>query len=96
VSLLSIDIGTTECKAIAFIESGHELKISYEEYPSYFPNEDQCELDLQEILEALKHAIYTTAAKEVKDTHPVRAIGISTLGDSVTPVDSKGNPFGRT
>jgi len=69
--------------------------MSYEEYPSYFPNQDQCELDLQEVLEALKYAIYTTA-KEVKDTHPVRAIGISTLGDSVAPVGSKGNPLGRT
>jgi xylulokinase len=95
MSLIGLDIGTTGCKAAAFDESGKMLSSHYEEYPLYIPEADQCELDPQEIWKAVERVIRGTAL-DVKSSDPVMAIGISTLGDSVTPLDKNGNPIYRT
>ncbi|HEB33300.1 MAG TPA: hypothetical protein ENI15_20875 [Spirochaetes bacterium] len=95
MSLLGLDIGTTGCKAAAFDESGKMLSSYYEEYPLYIPEADQCELDPHKMWKAVQRVIRGTAL-DVKSSDPVKAIGISTLGDSVTPLDKNGDPIYRT
>jgi xylulokinase len=95
VSLMGLDIGTTGCKAVAFDERGKILSSAYEEYPLRIPHQDQCELDPEEVWSAIRAVIAKTAG-EVKKRDPVRALGISTLGDSVTPIGAGGEPVGNT
>jgi xylulokinase len=92
---MGLDIGTTGCKAVAFDESGKILSLHYEEYPLYLPALDQCEIDPNEFWEAVERVISATAEK-VKNRDPVRAMGISTLGDSLTLLDREGKPLHRT
>ena len=95
MSLMGLDIGTTGCKAVAFDERGKILSSAYEEYPLLIPHPDQCELDPDQVWSAVR-AVIAKAAGEVKERDPVRALGISTLGDSVTPIGTSGEPIGNT
>lgn len=95
MSLLGVDIGTTGCKAAAFDLSGEELSSGYEEYPLIVPKSDYCELDPRTVWEAVR-AVIEKVAHDVRVSDPVSTIGISTLGDSVTPLGSSGNPLYNT
>jgi xylulokinase len=95
MSLMGLDIGTTGTKAVVFDESGQVLASHYREYPLYIPQKDQCELEPSEVWDAIREVI-STAACHVKGSDPIQAIGISTLGDSVTPLDETGTPLYRT
>jgi xylulokinase len=93
--LLGIDIGTTGSKAVIFNEEGKVLASEYREYPLYLPGEERCELEPQEVWRAIKLVIQSTSGT-VEKSDPVGAVGISTLGDSVTPIDEEGNALART
>jgi len=95
LSLLGIDIGTTGCKAVAFNEKGKMLSSHYRDYQLYTPDEGRCEIDPNEVLASVQEVI-TNTAKDVERPDPVKAVGISTLGDSVTPIDENENPIYRT
>jgi len=95
MSLLGLDIGTTGCKAVVFSEEGKILSHAYQEYALHIPSKDRCELDPQEVWSAVRSVIRAVAA-DTAGKDPVRAIGVSTIGDSVTPVDKKGSPLHRT
>lgn len=95
MSLLGVDIGTTGTKAVVFDESGHVLASHYQDYPLYVPEPDQCELNPEEVWQAITRVLQA-AARDVRKKDPVRAIGISTLGDSVTPLDSAGHTLRPT
>jgi xylulokinase len=95
MSLIGLDIGTTGCKAAAFDEEGKMLSSYYKEYPLYIPEADQCELEPEEIWSAVQEVVRATSL-DVKKKDPVWAVGISTLGDSVTPLGKKGDPIYRT
>ncbi len=89
MSLMGFDIGTTGSKAVVFSEEGRILAHRYQGYPMLFPGPGRCELCFEEVWEAVR-AIAAAAAGAVRGRDPVRAIGISTLGDSVTPIDREG------
>jgi xylulokinase len=95
MSLLGIDIGTTGSKAVVFAESGNILTSHYQDYPLYIPAPDQCELDPDEMWGAVR-GVLEAASRDVAEKNPVKAIGISTLGDSVTALDSRGRTVSRT
>jgi xylulokinase len=95
MSLLGLDIGTTGCKAVIFSEEGKIISKAYQEYALYIPAEGQCELDPEEVWNAVR-SVVRAAVADAGRKDPVRAIGISTIGDSVTPVDKKGRPLYRT
>jgi len=95
VSLLGLDIGTTGTKAVAFDESGTPLAMHYREYPLFLPAPDQCELEPTSVWDAVQEVL-TRTAKTVQRKNPVRAMGVSTLGDSVTLLDTEGLPLTRT
>jgi xylulokinase len=92
---MGLDIGTTGCKAVVFSEKGKILSSGYKEYPLYMPGPSQCELEPEEVWQAIQFVI-SSAAREIGKKDPVQSLGISTLGDSVTPLDSAGVPLYRT
>ena len=95
MSLLGIDIGTTGSKAVVFDERGRILTSHYKDYALHIPAPDQCELDPDEMWAAVR-GVLEAATRDVKKKNPVKAIGISTLGDSVTALDSSGRTVSRT
>jgi len=95
MSLLGLDVGTTGCKAVAFDLSGRILASNYERYPTRFPGPGQCELDADEVCRAVQKVILGSAST-VCATDAVEAVGISTLGDSITLIDEKGAPLSGT
>ena len=95
MSIMGLDIGTTGTKAVIFNDSGSILASHYIEYPLYTPAPDQCELNPNEVWSAVKKTMSATAAKN-RSGDPVMAIGISTLGDSLTLLDKHGEPLCNT
>jgi len=90
MSILGLDVGTTGAKAVVFRENGEVIGKSYREYPLYMPRVDMCEINPGEVWKAVAQVI-SAAVKQAGSRDPVSAVGISTLGDSVTPVDKNGN-----
>jgi xylulokinase len=95
MSIMGVDVGTTGTKAVIFDESGAIITSHYIEYPLQTPAPDQCELNPHEVWTAVKHTM-STAAAESAPADPVKAIGISTLGDSLTLLDKKGEALSNT
>ena len=84
MSLLGIDVGTSGCKAAVFSEDGRLLDLAYEEYDYDCPRPGWAEMDSPGIWSLVKRTI----AKAAAGTHgdPVRAMCVSSLGESVVPV----------
>ncbi len=94
MSLLGIDIGTTGTKGAVFSDDGCVLASAGRSYPLLVPDSACCELDTGAVLEAVEEVIRECTA--AVRTDPVRAVGISTMGDSLTLVDSSGRPLSYT
>jgi xylulokinase len=88
MSLLGLDIGITGCKAVAFSLTGDMLAQAYREYPLYQPHPGWMELDPEEVWDAVKDVI-RQVTQAISDD-PVRALSVSTHGESVVPVDAQG------
>ena len=95
MSLMGLDIGTTGCKAVVFDVRGQPLSSHSEEYPLYHESDGRCELDPELVWNAISVAIQLTAAG-TPQSDPVEAIGLSALGDAVTPVDRSGSALARS
>lgn len=93
MSLLGLDIGITGCKAVVFSAEGHALAEAYQEYPLYQPHPGWMELDPEEVWAAVRAVIGQVTGAVPGD--PVRALSISTHGESVVPLDAQGNPLYR-
>jgi xylulokinase len=93
MSLLGLDIGISGCKAVAFSPSGDLLAQAHREYPLYQPKPGWMELDPREVWDAVKAVIRQVTSAISAD--PVRALGISTHGESVVPLDAAGRPLCR-
>ena len=84
MSLLGIDVGTSGCKAAVFSEDGRMLDLAYEEYDYQCPQPGWAELDSLKIWRQVKRTI-AQAVAEAKG-NPVKAVCVSSLGESVVPV----------
>ena len=91
MSLLGLDIGITGCKAVAFSPEGDMLAQAYREYRLYQPQPGWMELDPAEVWAAVAGVIRQVTAAVAAD--PVRALSVSTHGESVVPVDAQGRPI---
>jgi xylulokinase len=88
MSLLGIDVGTTGCKAAAFSNEGRLLRLAYREYDYRRPQPGWAELDSVEVWRQVQETIREAAAD--LDSDPVRALAVSSLGESVVPLSSEG------
>jgi len=93
MSYLGLDIGTSDCKAFIFNETGKEISSAYREYPIISLHEGWAELDSEEVCSNCFEVFCEAAQKCEND--PVQAMGISSQGDAFTPVDEKGNFLGN-
>ncbi|MGD0878173.1 MAG: FGGY-family carbohydrate kinase [Anaerolineales bacterium] len=84
MSLLGVDVGTSGCKAALFSEDGRMLALAYEEYDYLCPQPGWAELDSLRIWNQVKRTIGRTVVEA--QTHPVKAVCISSLGESLVPV----------
>ncbi len=93
MSLMGVDVGTTGVKAVIFRESGEILGQGYYEYPLIHPGlPGWVELDSEQIWEATKAAIRDAVA-QAGNRDPVKAIAISSMGETVVPLDANGKPL---
>jgi len=88
VSLMGLDIGSTGTKAVVFDEEGHPLSQAYQEYAEVYPGPNMIELQPDEVWTAIREVIAQAAQQAGQD--PVRALCISALGETFTPVGADG------
>lgn len=83
---LGIDIGGTGCKCVAFSDAGEQLALCYKEYavPTGTVN-----LPPETITQAVFHVIRKCAA-EVANREEIKAITVSSFGESFVAIDENG------
>jgi len=91
MSLMGLDVGTTGVKAITFTPEGEVLARAYREYPELYPEAGWVEMNPEQIWDCTQKVIREVASKTKRD--PVKAIGLSVLGEAVTPVARDGKPL---
>lgn len=85
--LIGLDLGTTGVKAIAFDINGKLLASSYRDYPLIHPKSGWSELDPVNLYNNVEAVLAEVAGKLER---PVKAIGISSQGQAVVPIDKDG------
>lgn len=91
MSLLGIDIGTTGCKATILDAGGALLAQAYQEYFLISQRPGWQELDPEQVWDAVCKVIRQVAEGFRGD--PVRAIGVSSFGEAVIPINREGLPL---
>ncbi len=88
MSLMGLDVGITGCKAVIFDAEGVQLAQAYQEYPLLTPKPGWMELNPHQMWEAVQAVIAEATANNPGDS--VRALSVSTHGESVVPIDGNG------
>jgi len=88
MSLIGMDIGSTNCKAILFDAEGGQLASASREYPEVYPGPAMLELDPELVWNAIVEVLRSVAAEAGAD--PVKAVCFSSLGEAFTPVAADG------
>ncbi|MFZ5436994.1 MAG: FGGY-family carbohydrate kinase [Bacillota bacterium] len=94
MSFLGLDIGTTGCKALLLSSEGEVLSLAYREYPLVYPKLGWAELDPVAVWDAVREVLSEVASRAGSDK--VRALSVSSHGESVTPIGSEGIPLYNT
>jgi len=89
MAFIGLDIGTSGCKCGIFDAEGGIKAFSYREYEVLNPGEGLFELNPEEVWEAVKYVIKTSAAEF--NGERVTAICVSSFGESGVPLDKEGN-----
>lgn len=84
--IMGLDIGSTGCKAMAFAEEGRPLGYAYREYPKAA---GETSLDARVLWQAVEEVVQEVAAT----TPGIRALSVSSFGESFVPVDRQGQPL---
>ena len=87
MSLLAVDMGSTNCKAIAFSEDGRVLSQKASSYAAESSHSSSTEIAPETFWQALVAVTRGTAAEVNRD--PVEVLAISSHGETFVPVDSR-------
>jgi xylulokinase len=90
VSLLAVDMGSSSCKAVAFAADGRVLAQSSRSYSPKSPRPGWAELSAEDFWNAFVEVTHTVAKHTGNDK--VLALGISSHGETIVPVDSQQRP----
>jgi len=98
VSILGLDIGTTNCKGTVFSfdrdpGGGAIIARAEREYPLIHPHPDWAELDSRVVIAAAREVMRELAGKARAD--PVAAISVCSMGEAMTPVSRDGRILGN-
>lgn len=91
--LLGLDAGTTAIKGILFNEEGKSVAQGSFEYNLETPKSDFVELNPHIYWEATKKVIRQTLGKSKIEPEKIKALAISSQGETLICLDKKGNPL---
>ncbi len=89
--LLGLDIGTTNCKLIAFSPDGQKIAEASGSYDVMSPQPGFAELDVREVLKVIRSLFFRIAPAVSFATG--FALAISAQGEAFVPVDAHGEPL---
>jgi len=87
VSLLAVDMGSTNCKAVAFSEDGRVLSHKASPYAAESSHSSSSEISPEKFWQAFVQVTRGVAAEVNRD--PVDVLAISSHGETFIPVDSR-------
>ncbi|MEM2238688.1 MAG: xylulokinase [Candidatus Bathyarchaeia archaeon] len=93
VYLLGIDAGTTGLKAVLFDESGRVAAVGRAEYSLLTPAVNMAEIDAEEYWRACRKAVSGVLSISNADPRDVKALSISSQGETFVPIDRDGRPL---
>ncbi|MCE5216436.1 hypothetical protein LLH03_05305 [bacterium] len=88
MSLIGMDIGSTNCKAILFDAEGQQLATASREYAEVYPGPAMIELRPDDVWSAICEVLRKVSGAAGGD--PVQAVSFSALGEAFTPVGKSG------
>ncbi len=92
MSLLGIDLGSSQCKAMAISASGEILATAVSGYSAVSPGLNMSEMDPELFWQAAVTTIRSVAERTTND--PVSALAISSHGETIIPVFKDGTAAG--
>ena len=94
MSLIGLDIGSTNCKAILFDPDGSQLASASREYAEVYPGPGMIELPAQDVWADIREVLQAVCAQAGGD--PPRAMCCSAIGEAFTPVGPGGELLHNT
>ncbi|MGH9683463.1 MAG: FGGY-family carbohydrate kinase [Candidatus Acidiferrales bacterium] len=88
MSLLAIDLGSSQCKAVVFRANGDVIARSTQSYAADFPRPAHAEIDPEKFWQAACGASRAVTREAGRD--PVQAVCLSSHGETFIPVDREG------
>ena len=89
MSLLGVDIGSTNCKGVVFDCDGNVLAASSQSYATLNPSPSMAEIDPVVFWEAFSKITNRLSGKVISD--PIEALAISAHGETFISIDKHGN-----
>lgn len=90
--VLGLDVGTTNIKCLALEESGNVLAQASEPTPQSHPKSGWTDFEPGPLWETACRAIRTVVS-QLQNRDAVKGIAVSSLAESIIPVDSQGRPL---
>jgi len=86
MSFLGIDIGTSGCKSVAFDERGQIIASHYREYDTTRDATGRSEIDAHDVWNKIAETIRVCAEQTKSD--PIHGISVTSMGESMVPLDA--------
>lgn len=93
---LGVDVGTTSTKCLAITEDGELLALAHHSYALSHPREGWAEQDAEEFVGAVSNVVkqcVTKCREKGCDASQIKALAMSTQGDTLIATDKAGNPI---
>lgn len=91
--IMAVDLGTSNLKGALFNLKGEEVAFKAVEYDLYVPEKDIVENDVNKYWSTLVGIIKYLISKIDGNTDRIIAVGTSSQGETIVPVDKKGIPL---
>lgn len=93
-ALLTLDLGTSSCKASLWTAAAALLASADEPYPTHHPHPDWAEQQAEDWWRAACEAARRCLAQRPEESKGIAAIGLSSQREGVVPVARDGRPLG--
>ncbi len=94
--IITVDIGTSSTRVVAFDFAGNEIAYKKGSYPTFHPHADWSEQDPEQVYITLLFILKSIVNdSSFQKSYSIKAIVLSSAMHSVLPIDSAGNPLGN-